>query len=1156
MPTANRRHFIPSAIRLFHTQDYANKQLLIVDDGEDSVADLIPLHPQITYIRKEGRSRVGAKRNFACDIARGEIILHWDDDDWYAPWRIRYQVEALESESFDICGIDRVFFADTADEEAWEYVYPRGTAQWVCGATLCYRKSFWQKHQFVDVARGEDTRFVLTARGARVGVLEDNRFFVARIHSGNTSRKRTSDRRWQARSVDAVRTIVGSAWENHFGGKDGLPLQDVGSPAGSALITAASGIGDILRVTPLIRVAHRLGYAVDVLLAPDDPATAELLRGAQEIRHLFNHPEVLQSRASPHLTDLEDQRYEIATFTGLSARLARFVRADARYSFDRGWRFEGDVVAVEKLARSLGWRGNMPAPFAMKSARRFDIPPDTIAIHPGCKPNWPWKKWHGFDQLANLFQNVAIVGTTADLDNRGTYFEHPFMWPESIQDFVGKLDLQDTAALLSQCAALVSLDSGLMHLGVALNVPTFGIFGITSPQRECIKSPFMIPIAAQMTCQPTHRDFGRTLRDRQNSPDCLKSLTAEAVAVRVTSELSSRTAFFNSRVLARRKSTAPITLNYHGEVSCASGYGQAAREYIHALHAAGVRVCVVDTGPRSGCIADQLSASLVGYNPDATFNIFHGIPSMWARSAYQMRNVIAMTVWEADQIPQMWRNPLGHAIDVWVPSVFNLDGFAQALSKAPYRLPHVLPFLKDVPSSVLSGTELNVEPTDFVFYSIFEWQERKNPRGLFEAFLNAFRDESDAVLVVKTNERARATAHDTLSELRKQTQSRGRIVLCCEYLDERQMQGLQTRGDCYVSLHRGEGWGYPLFEAAGRGKAVVASAYGGPADYLDPQRHWLVRCTVAPIRDPYFLYKRSMRWAEPDLSHASEGLRWVHEHRSEARSAAKEAARELQNAYSPDRIGNDAKARLLELAQDIATLSSTAPSRRISSTLGQKRVYAPTLERASAMVPTLPISGEWYDADYFERGLKSNWRRGYHWSSFEGLFTETAAFLNEAFPAAKSYVDAGCAKGFLVQALRKRGLDARGFDHSSWAIGQADPGTRRFLDLASVETARYDEGSVDVLVAMSIFESLTDPQIKSFLQRALCWVRSCIFATMPIQAPHLDRDLSHITMHDNHWWCERFEENGWRLHSLHEHLKAEPLPLRMGWDVCVFEPRR
>src|SRR2546422_2964152 len=96
MPTAERRPFVPHAVACFRHQDHPNLELLVIDDGDDSVADLMPPDPRIRYVRQEPRLTIGVKRNLMCNLAAGDIIVHWDDDDWSASWRVRYQVDALE----------------------------------------------------------------------------------------------------------------------------------------------------------------------------------------------------------------------------------------------------------------------------------------------------------------------------------------------------------------------------------------------------------------------------------------------------------------------------------------------------------------------------------------------------------------------------------------------------------------------------------------------------------------------------------------------------------------------------------------------------------------------------------------------------------------------------------------------------------------------------------------------------------------------------------------------------------------------------------------------------------------------------------------------------------------------------------------------------
>ncbi len=209
MPTCDRRRFVARAIEYFLRQDYEPRELLIVDDGSDPIADLVPEDPRIRYLRRERKLKLGAKRNLACGEAKGEIFVHWDDDDWHAPWRLSYQVARLVESGAELCGLDRLYFYDPKAERGWQYVYPPGGRKWLAGGTLCYTRSFWQRHPFPEVTIGEDNRFVRAAGAARMTALEDGDFYVALIHPRNTSRKRTAGRRWQRCSSERVRDLLG-----------------------------------------------------------------------------------------------------------------------------------------------------------------------------------------------------------------------------------------------------------------------------------------------------------------------------------------------------------------------------------------------------------------------------------------------------------------------------------------------------------------------------------------------------------------------------------------------------------------------------------------------------------------------------------------------------------------------------------------------------------------------------------------------------------------------------------------------------------------------------------------------------------------------------------------------------------------------------------
>ena len=83
MPTANRRKFISRSIALFMAQSYKNKELIIIDDGNEPIADLIPERKEIRYVKLDTTKTIGYKRNLACQNSNGKFIVHWDDDDWY-----------------------------------------------------------------------------------------------------------------------------------------------------------------------------------------------------------------------------------------------------------------------------------------------------------------------------------------------------------------------------------------------------------------------------------------------------------------------------------------------------------------------------------------------------------------------------------------------------------------------------------------------------------------------------------------------------------------------------------------------------------------------------------------------------------------------------------------------------------------------------------------------------------------------------------------------------------------------------------------------------------------------------------------------------------------------------------------------------------------
>ncbi len=230
MPTYNRRAFAPLALEYFRRQTYPNRELIVVDDGSDPVGDLVDSWAtdagaangsrgvSVRYVRLHRRHTVGAKRNIACEAARGDVVLHWDDDDWHAPRRIAFQVDALAASGLEICGLQRLLFydVDRGRAHAYQNDAPVRSSRpfWLSGSTLCYTKELWRSNPFPDQDVGEDVRFASRVR-ERALVLDDNTFHVGIIHGQNVSPKRTTGSYWEEIDVGPIRRLLGDDWKTY-----------------------------------------------------------------------------------------------------------------------------------------------------------------------------------------------------------------------------------------------------------------------------------------------------------------------------------------------------------------------------------------------------------------------------------------------------------------------------------------------------------------------------------------------------------------------------------------------------------------------------------------------------------------------------------------------------------------------------------------------------------------------------------------------------------------------------------------------------------------------------------------------------------------------------------------------------------------------------
>lgn len=204
MPTRGRQRLSALAVISFLSQTYDNKELLILDDAEDPAFEAFQLgrspSQKIEYVLYEGEQRqtIAAKRNWLCGRATGDIIMHFDSDDWSSPDRMADQVARLQESGKALTGYHSMLFLNAYDDTAWKY---HGHSHlYAVGTSLAYRRDWWAGHPFpvtrkenggdVPLIIGEDNEMVNAAKQAgQIVTVDADKRMVARIHDGNTCKK-------------------------------------------------------------------------------------------------------------------------------------------------------------------------------------------------------------------------------------------------------------------------------------------------------------------------------------------------------------------------------------------------------------------------------------------------------------------------------------------------------------------------------------------------------------------------------------------------------------------------------------------------------------------------------------------------------------------------------------------------------------------------------------------------------------------------------------------------------------------------------------------------------------------------------------------------------------------------------------------------------
>ena len=328
-----------------------------------------------------------------------------------------------------------------------------------------------------------------------------------------------------------------------------------------------------------------------------------------------------------------------------------------------------------------------------------------------------------------------------------------------------------------------------------------------------------------------------------------------------------------------------------GEITKPIGYGEAGRNYLCALAAAGYADVAVR--PLVPVRWDEMSgyhALLARYQGvdltkvDQRVRVCHDAPGACAKHATPQLYNVAMTTWETDRLSIADRFSLKVAFqEVWVPSEHNREVFAFSKIKLPTHV---------IPHAVTSFERPAVERPEglrgrYVFLSVGSRNARKNPRGVLEAYLKAFAADDPVCLLYKSwssktwDAKGRQVvdvsgADEVVALARELGLTRTPPVVCVDRpISREDLRRLYALSDCFVSAHRGEGFGLAILEAKALGLHCIATGWSGPVDFLEREHDALIEYQLVPVSGMDFRtgFTPDMNWAEPWPEHLVELMR-------------------------------------------------------------------------------------------------------------------------------------------------------------------------------------------------------------------------------------------------------------------------------------------
>jgi glycosyltransferase involved in cell wall biosynthesis len=261
---------------------------------------------------------------------------------------------------------------------------------------------------------------------------------------------------------------------------------------------------------------------------------------------------------------------------------------------------------------------------------------------------------------------------------------------------------------------------------------------------------------------------------------------------------------------------------------------------------------------------NSFAANIFHVNADQMFVAYRHLGDRFFSSRYN----IGYWAWELAKCPPELRPASKMMDEIWAPSRFIQQAFGEGADIPVEYMPLcvVLPEFER-----LGRQHFGLPGRAFVFLYTFDFLsflDRKNPFAAIRAFKLAFPDRrSESCLVLKViNGKDESPQWANMIQL---IDGDPRIVVIKRTLNRSEVLALLDTSDCFVSLHRSEGFGRGPAEAMYLGKPVIVTNYSGNTDFTLANNSCLVDFKLIPVEEGQYPCHQGQQWADADVEHAA-----------------------------------------------------------------------------------------------------------------------------------------------------------------------------------------------------------------------------------------------------------------------------------------------